>query len=325
MWTAVVNACIYLCMWKGGWGVRAIWLWRRVLQACVHVCSHSIWMTSKQCANWAPGSSLESHLPSLFKASTREKTQTNKRGVIQKRNRLLICVSCTCVCVCLRFIVKRGKNTWNKEGKMGEKRMESNRERQSESQIKRHQEQISGWCRKKRLAQQPSTFSLLFIAYFSWCWHKRWTNCLYNRTEHRPESSSFICFVLCQRLLLVLPLTVLYMLKQKNQESTNTKIRKAQEKKKLMWRWKCHSINLQFYLKSHSHYLGFYSWQTFARSDKSALKNQLCVLKMLLFIFFISFLNGSLFWETVSKKNNRKPWERVKGEQRDKSPFQLTL
>lgn len=98
----------------------------------VCVCSHSISVTSKRCANWAPGSSLESHLPSLFKAGKREKTQTNNRGVIQKSSRLLQCVS-----------ERGGRRIRKKEkGKVKEGRKMKKKESKSEREVKRgHREQ----------------------------------------------------------------------------------------------------------------------------------------------------------------------------------------
>lgn len=91
---------------------------------CVCVCVHehafarspSISMTSKRCANGAPGSSLESHLPILFKAGRRGKTQTNnKRGVIQKRDRLLLCVRVCHVGVRRRLRLAARRKKYNEE------------------------------------------------------------------------------------------------------------------------------------------------------------------------------------------------------------------
>lgn len=86
--------------------------------ACARACarSPSISMTSKRCANGAPGSSLESHLPILFKAGRRGKTQTNnKRGVIQKRDRLLLCVRVCHVGVRRRLRLAARRKKYNEE------------------------------------------------------------------------------------------------------------------------------------------------------------------------------------------------------------------
>lgn len=78
----------------------------------VCVCTHSISMTSKCCANWAPGSSLESHLPSLFKVCERERPKLIKevlfKGEIDCSN---LCHSCVCICVsvCVCVLETGGK------------------------------------------------------------------------------------------------------------------------------------------------------------------------------------------------------------------------
>lgn len=127
--------CMFTCVrTRGGCTQSAC---AEVPRLCVRACagarvfarSPSISMTSKRCANWAPGSSLESHLPILFKAGRRGKTQTNnKRGVIQERDRLLLCVCVTLVCFTAsrrKYNEERGRDVWRiieKESNSGSNR-----------------------------------------------------------------------------------------------------------------------------------------------------------------------------------------------------------